>query len=169
MILPAGFEFFTVFIFVFGVVYGLLILSDIFGKDQKRVNAIIALAFGLFSASYEPVVIFITNFLPYATAILIFMFFLAFLKLIVFGRSDKKGGKSRDPVVLLVMLIAVIFFFAAAGSSGILDRYLPNLPYFDMSNILWGLGLLIAAAILYVAYDKTVNQTASKPPKKKIE
>ena len=157
----AGFEFLTTFIFVFGVVYGLLILADIFGKEQKKVNAIIALAFGLFSASYTPVVEFIQVFLPYATAILIVLFFLAFVKLIIFGRGKKDSNKT-DPVILLVMLIIVIVFIAAAGSSGWLIKWLPIMASIDMNNIMWGVGLLLIAAILYIAYDRGTSGDTEK-------
>ncbi len=157
----AGFEFFTTFIFVFGVVYGLLILADIFGKDQKKVNAIIAFAFGLFSASYAPVVEFIQVFLPYATAVLVVLFFLAFVKLIIFGRGKKDGNKT-DPVILLVMLIIVIVFIAAAGSSGWLVKWLPIVASLDMTNIMWGIGLLLIAAILYIAYDRSTGESKEK-------
>lgn len=156
--------FFTTFIFVFGIVYGLLILSDIFGK-QKRVLAIIALAFGLFAASYEPLVVFIQTFLPYATGILVVVFFLMFIKLLIFGRG-KKEGKGVGVEALLVMLAAVMIFLAAASSSGWLQRYLPSIPYMDMSNMLWAIGLLIAVIIIYIAYDKAEDtprqQTKSK-------
>ncbi len=148
-----GFDFAVTFIFVFGVVYGLLVLADVFGKGQKRVNGIIAIAFALFAASYAPFVEFIASIMPYATAVLIVLFFLAFVKLLIFGRGKKDSGKKRDPVSIIILLFVIVVFLAAAGSSGILANYLPNLPYTDINNILWSAGLLLAAGILYYAYE----------------
>src|SRR3989344_460398 len=101
------------FLLVFAVVYGLLSFagsgkSKFLGFD-KRVNAIIAVVFAFFAVMYQPLVLGLQEFMPFAIVGLIVIFFVLFLKKLLGG-----GGGSHDtfPIVVslgILMLLLGVF------------------------------------------------------------
>lgn len=100
---PTLTPYFAAFLFVFAIVFGLLSVSKLM---DKRVNAIIAVAFGLFAVLYEPFVTGLQVFLPIATIFLIIVFFIVFLKK-VFGEKKEKSDTLPIAVTLAVLLGAM--------------------------------------------------------------
>ncbi len=142
---PSLTPFFTTFLFVFAVVYGALGTAGVF--KEKGVNIIIALAFGLFAATYQPLVSALQQFLPIAAAIIVVLFFILLIKKVFMG--DKKEGKSQFfdslPVAIglgLGLLLVGILWKDFAG----------YLPYgISPVNALW-LIVIIVVVILFLAF-----------------
>lgn len=141
---PAIIPFISTFLFVFAVVFGLLTIAK--GKEgplfNTRVNAIIALVFAAFSASYEPLVTALQQFIPFAAALLLVLFFFVFLKRIFGG---EKGKFDALPFVIVIgfLLLLIGIFWGDIGFS-----------VFGLSptNVLWLIGIAIVISIFYAAY-----------------
>lgn len=133
----------STFLFVFAVVFGLLTMKrkgD--GLFNEKVNAIIALVFAAFSASYEPLVSGLQQFIPLASVALIGLFLLVFLKRAIEG---KDSGKDKLPFmfVIAVLLASLAFLWDAIGFSAF---------GLSSSNMLWIIGIVLVIIIIYAAY-----------------
>ncbi len=148
--LPADMLMFLVgFLFMFAVVYGLLAIAKIFGD---RINAVIAIVFGLFAAFYGPFALFLWIFMPIASIILLVVFFIVFLKK-VFSSDEEK--KTIDLVPLMVIMGIFLLII------GIFWQQLPlGLTQLASSNLLWLVGLIIIVILFWAAY-KTDNKTTT--------
>ena len=137
------------FLFVFAIVLGLLTTAKIF--ENKRVNAAIAIVFGLFSAIYEPFVSGIQAYLPLAAAILVVIFFFVLVKRL-FG--EKKEGQKYDAVPLSVALMALLLVLISQWN--LLKNFLP--AGIDATNFGWGLGIVLVLMILWIVYKHNQPQ-----------
>jgi preprotein translocase subunit SecG len=147
------------FLLVFAIVFGLLSVAKHEKRDKqgnvvestplfdRKVNAIIALAFGLFSVLYEPFVTGLQTFLPLATIFLLIVFFIIFLKR-VFG-GGKEGEKS-DTLPIAVTLAVLLIVMTALG-----DQIVAMLPInIESTTLLWLSGLLIIILLFYAVYSR---------------
>ena len=159
---PATTAVVATFLFIFAVVFALLSYSKIFvkkdkngnpaGEEPRKVYAIIAVVFGIFAATYEPLVAGLQKYLPYAATVLIVIFLILFLKKLITG--DKKDKFDAFPVILsmgVLLLVLGIFWESVA-------LYLPT----DLSsaNALWIVGLIIIIGIFYAVYKHSESPGA---------
>ena len=152
---PSLMPFATTFLFVFAVVYALLNYSGIFihrdkdgnpkGEIPRKVYALIAIVFAAFSATYEPLVTGLQQYIPYAAAVLILLFLVVFAKKIFGGKKDNQHFDAFATIFALgVMLLIVGIFWDQ------ITRYLPS--DFQSFNILWIIGVVVIIAIFYAVH-----------------
>ena len=139
--------FLATFAFVFALVFALMVYAKIFEESRKAVAAI-AIVIGLVTAVYEPAVIVLTSIIPIAALVLVFLFFIIFIKKLLF--SEKKQGEKRDAwpamVGMGVMLILLrVFWDQLAGYIGFAT--IPG------DTVLWSVGILIVIIIFVLAYS----------------
>ena len=141
---PAWVPYFSTFLFVFALIFGLLSYSKV-GDFNKRVNALLALAIAGFSVLYEPLVVTLSQYIPIAASVLIIVFFLALVKKIFEGK-DSKQAKDYFP---LIVVIAILFLLLIAFA----DVFLAFLPgNFDASVVLWGIGIVFVLLFFWLVY-----------------
>lgn len=138
---PTMLPFVAAFLLVFAIVFGVLSYVNILGGDRK-VNAIIALAFAIFAVLFEPFVFGLQTVLPFAVIGIVIIFFILFLKK-VFGGGDKIDAWPIATSLIFALLLLGIFW----------DRIGLTLPGIDSTNMLWLVGILIVLLIFYVAYQ----------------
>ncbi|MFQ5648143.1 MAG: hypothetical protein ACE5FW_02805 [Candidatus Aenigmatarchaeota archaeon] len=133
------------FFLVFAIVYGALEVAGIF-KENKKLNAIIALIMGFFAITSEQVVALTYTFMPYASILFIVVFFLGF---ILAPFRGKEGEKDFSLIAVVAMLI--VLFLASQGQQMLVDLF-PTLGI-SGENFFVVAGLLIFIAIFYAAYQ----------------
>jgi len=132
------------FFLVLAIIYGALEVSKVF--KNRAVNAIIAVVFAFFSIMNSQVVAFINSILPYAAG----FFVVLFLVWIVLKplRGGGKEGEKKDPVLLIVILVLILVILARMQTTDIL----PGSSLLSNSNLIWIIGIIIVAVILWKAY-----------------
>ncbi len=153
---PEMVPFLSTFLLVFAVVFGLLAYSNV-GKFGKNVNALIALAISLFSIFYPPLVEGLNQFMPVVVAVLLVLFFIAFIKKIF----EEKKDKHHDMYPMIVTLGILLLLLGVLG-----DRFLPFLPAgVEPSTFLWGIGIIIVLVFFWAVYKhQGVSAAAGRPP-----
>lgn len=136
------------FAFVFAVIYGLL--STMPKAFPKNANVLLAAVFGLVTSIYEPTANLIFGFLPFATAILVFLFLFVFVKK-VFMEDDATGKNKTDtPTTLAILGISLLALGMAWNQLSGFMRIDASLS----SDLLWILGLAFVGLILYAGTRK---------------
>lgn len=132
------------FVFLTAIVFGALDVSGVF--KNKRVNALIAVVFGLFTLTYQPATEFIMQIMPLALVFFVGFFFVGFV--IKLARK----GADKDYTLLIIIAALVVLILATQGTS-----LLANVPgYQDNGNtILTAAGLVFIGVILLAAYRLT--------------
>ena len=139
---PTMLPFVAAFLFVFAVVFGALSYAKVLG-EQRKVNAIIAIAFAIFAVLFEPFVFGLQAVLPFAAVGIVIIFFGLFLKKVFAG----KEGERFDAWPIATSLIFALLLL------GILwDQIGFSVPGIDATNMLWLIGIIIVLLIFYVAY-----------------
>ncbi len=135
----------TTFLFVFALVFGLLtsLGEQKFFKNNK-VNAAIAAVFGIFSATYAPLVEILQQYIPIAALLLIVVFFIAFVKKSLGG----KGGSSGDKLPMMVTLAMLLLIIGVFWND--IARFLP--VSVDSTVALWVIGIIVILMIFWGAY-----------------
>jgi uncharacterized membrane protein len=131
------------FFFIAAVVYGAIEVSDVF--DNKKIKTIIAAVFALFTLTYEPLILFINQILPYAVIFFIVIFFLAFIFKPLKG--EKSGSKDYELIVIITALI--LLFLANYGYEWIKDL----VPQFSNTDFMLAVGGVILVIIFYAAWQ----------------
>jgi hypothetical protein len=135
------------FMFMLAIVYGALDVSGVF--KNRRVNALIAAVFALFTLTYAPAAEFITGVMPFAIIFFVVFFFLGFvIKIAKKGVEDEKGNK--DFTLLIIILGLVLLLFATQGP-GIINSFLPGFEE-QASNIMVAAAVVFIGVILMAAY-----------------
>ena len=161
---PALTPYMATFLFVFAVVFGLL---SFMGKEDehgrkglslgKKANAILAIAFGLFSVLYEPLVTGFQKFLPFAVIFLMLVFGLIFIKKIF------TAGKKKDTFPIVVTLAILLLTLVVLG-----DLVASALPTgLNPVDNLWVIGLAAIVLIFFAVYyhgGGEEQQRGSGPP-----
>ncbi len=133
------------FLFMLAIVYGALDVSGVF--KNKRVNALIALAFAFFSLTYEPAILFINQIMPFAIMFFVAFFFLGFVIKIA------KKGVDKDYTLLIIILGLVLLLFATQGP-GFISGFVPGFEE-QASNIMMAAAVVFIGVILLAAYRLT--------------
>lgn len=142
--------FFTTFVLIFAIVYGLLSIARIgYSKKGERpglpkgVNIAIALVFALFSAMYEPLAAGLQAYLPLAAIVLVMLFFVVFVKRLFSPEEGKAFDALPVAASLGIMLLVLGTFWGELGIA---------VPGFSNQGILWLIGILFIIIIFYAAY-----------------
>ena len=131
------------FMFVFAIIFGVLNYAKILGFS-KHVNAIVAIVFGAFSVVYEPFVLGMAQYMPYAAALFVVIFFILVIKKAFTGGKDEKFDALPIVVSLVIMLIIVGMFWQQ------LSYFIPiNV---DPMNVLWAIGIIVVLGIFWAVY-----------------
>ena len=142
-----SFEVFLPFMLVLAIIYGALEVSKVF--KNRAVKGIIAMVFAFFAVMNSQVVAFINAILPYAAAFFVVIFIIwIVLKPI---RGEKKPGeqKNMDSAILLIVILVLVLVLLARMS---VSDYWPESSLLSNSNLIWIIGIAIAAVILWKAY-----------------
>lgn len=137
---PTLLPFVAAFLFVFAVVFGALSYAKVLG-EQRKVNAIIAIAFAIFAVLFEPFVTGLQAVLPFAVVGIIIIFFILFLKKAFEGNAFDAWPIATS--LIFALLLLGIFW----------DRIGFSLPGINATNMLWLIGIIIVLLIFYVAYQ----------------
>jgi len=135
------------FFFVFAIVLGLLESANLFNKN-KRVNAVIAAVFGIFSAMYEPFVAGMQTYLPIAAGILIIIFFVVLLKKLFGGKKDGSGKSSHDSLPMVVVLISLLLVLISQWD--LVKNFLP--ASWDATAVGWILAIIVILIVFWAVY-----------------
>lgn len=136
-------QFLAVFAFVFALVFALLVYAKIFPESKKALGAI-SVVIGLLTAVYEPAVKFLVNVIPIAAIVLVFLFFIIFIKKL-FEKKDKPIDLWPAMLGLGIMLILInVFWDKISGYIGF-----SSIPG---DTVLWLIGILVIIIILLMAY-----------------
>jgi len=143
----------TSFLFVFAIVFALLVYVKIF-KESRPAMAIIAAVIAFSAAVYEGSAIIIQQIMPYASIVLVVLFFIVFVKKI-FERDETKGGK-RDlmptVIVLAIALILLAVFWPQIAN-------MAGLGGLESDNVLWGIGILVVVLIFWSVYKMSSGES----------
>jgi len=137
------------FLFMLAIVYGALDVAGIF--KNRRVNAIIAFVFALFTATYAPAVEFVNSIMPFAIMFFVAFFFIGFVIKIA------KKGADKDFTLLIIIVGLILLLFATQGP-GFIDSFVPGFEE-QATNI------MVAAAVAFIVI---ILLAAYKMPKKQI-
>ena len=103
------------FLLVFGIVYGILAQTKVFG-DSKSVNGIVAAVIGLITISVMRLTIFITAFLQITVAFLLIIFLIMLIFIFMGVKAETLAGAMIHPVGYSTMIILFFIFFFIAMS-----------------------------------------------------
>jgi hypothetical protein len=130
------------FLFMLAIVYGALDVSGVF--RNRRVNAVIALVFGLFTATYAPAVEFMNSIMPFAIMFFVAFFFIGFVIKIA------KKGAEKDFTLLIIIVGLILLLFATQGP-GFIDSFAPGFEE-QATNIMVGAAVAFIGVLLLAAY-----------------
>jgi len=133
----------TSFLFVFAIIYALLIFTGIFAAT-RRAAALISIVIAFFSVMYSPLVLFLQELLPIASILLVFLFFIVFIKKLFV----REGAKVTDTLPLAVVLAISLLLVGVLW-----DRISVSLPApLTPENMLWLIGIFIIILIFFAVY-----------------
>lgn len=142
------------FIFTFALVFGVLVISNIF-KGQKNVNAMIALAVALFAIIYPPYIDILYVWLPYLCILFIAIFLVLMLKNL-FVKEGKKPEQSWPMLVTIAVLFLVFMFISPSIP-------LPSSSLISSQDILLIIGLAFIVVILIFGARMGTTGFENKP------
>jgi len=125
------------FALVIAVVYGGLETSGIF--RNKALKAIVSVVFGFFAITNYYIVQTINSLLPYAAIIFLLVFMVGFAK-----RS--LSGNEKDNTMIIIIIALIMIFLAGLGNS------YGGFGLYQYNELLWIVGVVFVAAILFAAY-----------------
>jgi hypothetical protein len=132
------------FMLVLAITYGALEVSKVFGN--RAVKAILAVVFAFFAILNYQVVSFINSILPYAAVFFVVIFLVWIVLKPIMGKKGE--GEKRDPIILVVILVLVLIVLARLQTTG----NLPSYGVFSSENLIWIIGIIIVAFVLYKVY-----------------
>lgn len=133
------FLFLISFMFTFALVYGILIISNVF-KGQKRVNILISISIALFASLYENYVSFLFQWMSYIVIFFIIVFLLSILRNLFEGKAIKENWETLITIVILFLIFLSIYpyFQISLGN------------YVNSQDILLTIGLVFIILILAI-------------------
>jgi uncharacterized membrane protein len=145
---PSTLGFLLPFLLMLAIVYGALQMGGPF--KSKGINFIIAVVLGFFAATYEPVVQFINQVLPYAAILFVVVFLIGFVK-------SKIVGRKPDFVLLAIVVgLAAVFLASPAGQE--IFSVMPSSGVLSADNIAVAVAILFVLILLIASrkfwYDK---------------
>jgi len=141
-------SFLTPFLFMLAIVYGALDVAGVF--RNRRVNALIALVFALFTLTYAPATEFINQIMPFAIMFFVVFFFLGFVI------KMAKKGVDKDFTLLVIILGLVLLLFATQGP-GFIDNFMPGFEE-QASNIMIISAIVFIAVIFLAVYKLSIKE-----------
>jgi uncharacterized membrane-anchored protein len=132
------------FFLVLAITYGALEVSKVF--HNRAVKGIIAVVFAFFSVTNAQVVAFINSILPYAAGFFVVIFLIWIVLKPIRGSGGQKKG--FDPVLLVVILVLVLIILARMQTT----NYFPSSSILSNENLIWIIGIIIVAVVLYNVY-----------------
>ena len=133
------------FLFMLAIVYGALDVSGVF--KNRRVNAVIALVFAIFTLTYEPAVNFVNQIMPFALIFFVVFFFIGFVIKIA------KKGAEKD-FTLLIIIAGLILLLLGTQGAGFIGNFMPGFEE-QGNNILVIAGIVFIGVIFLAAYKMT--------------
>jgi hypothetical protein len=102
------------FLLVFVLVYALLEVSGIFGKEKKSLSALLALAMGVIVVASQTMTTFVHFIIPWLFAFVLVAFFLLFITKIFGGEKmnfgiDPQGVRRTKTFVIAIVIVIIIF------------------------------------------------------------
>ena len=137
---PTMLPFVGAFLFVFAIVFGALSYAKVLG-DQRKVNALIALAFAIFAVLYEPFVMGLQGVLPIGIILIVIIFFILLIKKVFSGGDTFDAWPIAASLIFALLLLGIFW-----------DNIGFSVPGLDSNNVLWLIGVIIVILIFYVAY-----------------
>ncbi|MCX8158944.1 MAG: hypothetical protein N3D20_01485 [Candidatus Pacearchaeota archaeon] len=139
------------FVLVFALVFAVLEKSEVFGKDKKQTNAIIALAIGLMVVAVGYATDLINNLMPVlAVGLVVLLVFM-----LLWGMVFKAGAfdmpvsvKNAVGVIAAIVVVAALIYFT--NSWGYIKDFFAGALEGWMSNII--LIIIVIVAIVVVLY-----------------
>ncbi len=127
-------EFFLPFLLFFAVIYATLDKTEVFGKEKRDVNAVIALAISLIAAATGWVVKAVSGFIPWLVFVIIIVIGILMAIALVFGNLEnfQKNwgwfGKIAIVFISIILVLAAVysvfpgFFSGGMGAIGWSDE-----------------------------------------------
>ncbi len=151
------YQFMLPFLLVTAITYAVFHYVKTKSKGDFVLNnlaiAIISAVIGLFATNHAPLRRLLFQWMPLFIIILI----VVFLVLIVKKLFETKDGGKKDYLPMLILLILILVIIGAYGVNNF-SKYLGM----DAENIMWGVGFLIFALMLWGAYK---HEGGSEPKK----
>lgn len=153
------FEFYLPFLLVLTLFYGVLQKIQLFGKEGKRFNMIIALVGALYVMVYSPVAITITQFfstLFTETAVAIMTLVVGVMIVGVLGGPDvaKLKEKWMGPALFVGILLGIFIFVSSGGLQLFMTVMGPEVPISPEDLIMIILIIITIAAIWYMTKEE---------------
>lgn len=133
----------TSFLFIFAIIYALLIFTGIFAAT-RRAAALISIVIAFFAVMYSPLVSFLQGLLPIASILLVFLFFIVFIKKLFI-----KEGIEVDALPLAVLLAVSLSLVGVFWNSIAVSLPAP----FTSDTMLWLIGIFIIILIFFAVYS----------------
>ena len=125
------------FLLIVAIGYGGLETSGIF--RNRALKAIVSVVFGFFAISNYSIIQTINSLLPYAAIIFLIIFLVGFAK-----RS--LSGNEKDNTMIIIIIALIMIFIAGLGNS------YGGYGLYQYNDMLWVVGVVFVAAILFAAY-----------------
>jgi len=138
-------QFVIPFMFVLAIVFGILRIGKVF-SGNTAVEMIIAIVIAFFSATYQPFITILFQFLPTITWFFIAMFFILFILEITGVRG--KRGENKKNVMIYGILLLLLFSIVASRSD-----IIPTFSYISTDDLILTIGIIFIIAIFYNAYN----------------
>ncbi len=159
------YEFLLPWVFAFAIVYGLLIVANLFGDANKKVSAAIALVVAFFVTAYGGPMMasFFTSIFGGATIILAGILVVVLLVAMVGFKPADAGGLKRNSVLIALVIIGVILFIVSTGvASGIGYWGLMSPDLLALILVL----IIIVAAVYLITRPEGGGKAEAPPPAK---
>ena len=143
------------FILVFTVVFGILEKSGILGKEEKQIDALVALVVGLITITFANAVGIISNLLPFlAVAIVMILVFLILVAMVSHEGTSKWETGFKKTIIVLAFIAVVIAGLVVTGAWDYLAYRFSGSAGSDWFTNLVFIAIIIGAALLVFFGDK---------------
>ena len=118
----------STFLFIFAIGFAMTSYSKVL--KSKSASALIAAVIAFFAATYNPLVAFMTEFMPIAAGALVVLFFIVFIKEILF--KGEKGKENSVPAAIglgVSLLVLGVVWSKVMQSYGIVGLAAENVVY----------------------------------------
>ncbi len=145
------------FLLIFFILFGILEKTEIFGKDKKTLNALIAFVVGLvFVGAVFPKLI-VENLTLFLTVAIVVVFIALLLWGFLIGETPKFSDKLKWPALGLVIIAVVIATLWAMGVEG---KFFDLLFRQSWSTDLWtNVGFIVVVIIALVLVVKNTKSS----------
>ncbi|MEM7815235.1 MAG: hypothetical protein QXF55_02760 [Candidatus Aenigmatarchaeota archaeon] len=134
----------STFLFLFAIAFAMLAYSDVL--KSRAASAVLAAVIAFFAATYAPLVAFMAIVLPLAAAGMAVLFFIVFIREVLFG--EKKGRKA-EPVPAAIGLALCLVVLGAVW-----PQIMQSFGFVGVAaeNIVYIIGIIAIIIIFWAAY-----------------